>query len=170
MILSFNDKSPIIPKSCYISESSDLIGDVTLGEDVSIWFGTVIRGDMHSIYIGNGTNIQDNSTIHVTTNVSKTSIGDNVTIGHNAIIHGSTIEDQCLIGMGSILMDNAYIGQGSIIGAGSLIPPDTIIPPQSLVIGVPGKIIRKTNSTEIKMIIDRAKDYVKVSKKYQKQS
>ncbi len=170
MILSFNDKSPTIPKSCYISESSDLIGDITLGEDVSIWFGTVIRGDMHSIYIGNRTNIQDNSTIHVTTNVSKTYIGDNVTIGHNAIIHGSTIEDQCLIGMGSILMDNAYIGQGSIIGAGSLIPPDTIIPPQSLVIGLPGKIIRKTSNTEIKMIIDRAKHYVKFSKKYKKQS
>ena len=168
MIKKFRGKSPIIPNSCYISESVDLIGDVTLGENVSLWFGTVVRGDMHFITIGNRSNIQDNSVIHVTTDVSPTRIGDEVTVGHNAIIHGATIEDRCLIGMGTIIMDDAVIGEGSIVGAGAVVPPNMIIPPRSLVVGLPAKIVRQTSDEELEMIIERAQHYIDFSQEYKK--
>ena len=168
MIKKFGGKSPIIPDSCYISESVDLIGDVTLGENVSLWFGAVVRGDMHFITIGNRSNIQDNSVIHVTTDVSPTRIGDEVTVGHNAIIHGATIEDRCLIGMGTIIMDDAVIGEGSIVGAGAVVPPNMIIPPRSLVVGLPAKIVRQTSDTELEMIIERAQHYIDFSQEYKK--
>ena len=168
MIKKFRGKSPIIADSCYISESVDLIGDVTLGENVSLWFGAVVRGDMHFITIGNRSNIQDNSVIHVTTDVSPTRIGDEVTVGHNAIIHGATIEDRCLIGMGTIIMDDAVIGEGSIVGAGAVIPPNMIIPPRSLVVGLPAKIVRQTSDTELEMIIERAQHYIDFSQEYKK--
>ena len=168
MIKKFRGKSPIIPDSCYISESVDLIGDVTLGENVSLWFGAVVRGDMHFITIGNRSNIQDNSVIHVTTDVSPTRIGDEVTVGHNAIIHGATIEDRCLIGMGTIIMDDAVIGEGSIVGAGAVVPPNMIIPPRSLVVGLPAKIVRQTTDKELEMIIERAQHYIDFSQEYKK--
>jgi carbonic anhydrase/acetyltransferase-like protein (isoleucine patch superfamily) len=148
----------------------DLIGDVTLGENVSIWFGTVIRGDMHHITIGNRSNIQDNSVIHVTTDISPTRIGDEVTVGHNAIIHGATIEDRCLIGMGSIIMDDVVVGEGSIVGAGAVVPPNMIIPPRSLVVGLPAKIVRQTTDEELEMIIERAQHYIDFSQEYKNQS
>ena len=168
MIKKFRGKFPIIPDSCYISESVDLIGDVTLGENVSLWFGTVVRGDMHFITIGNRSNIQDNSVIHVTTDISPTRIGDEVTVGHNAIIHGATIEDRCLIGMGTIIMDDVVIGEGSIVGAGAVVPPNMIIPPRSLVVGLPAKIVRQTTDKELKMIIERAQHYIDFSQEYKK--
>ena len=170
MIKNFRGKSPVIPDSCYISESVDLIGDATLGENVSLWFGTVVRADMHFITIGNRRNIQDNSEVHVTTNISPTRIGNEVTVGHNAIIHGATIENQCLIGMGSIIMDDAVVGEGSIVGAGAVVPPNMIIPSRSLVVGLPGKIIRKTTDEELEMIIERAQHYINFSKEYTNQS
>jgi len=170
MIKKFRGKCPIIPDSCYISESVDLIGDVTLGENVSLWFGTVVRGDMHHITIGNRSNIQDNSVIHVTTDISPTRIGDEVTVGHNAIIHGATIEDRCLIGMGSIIMDDVVVGEGSIVGAGAVVPPNMIIPPRSLVVGLPAKIVRQTTDEELEMIIERAQHYIDFSQEYKNQS
>ena len=166
MIKKFRGKSPVIPDSCYISESVDLIGDVTLGENVSLWFGTVVRGDMHFITIGNRSNIQDNSVVHVTTDISPTRIGNEVTVGHNAIIHGATIEDRCLIGMGAIIMDDAVIGEGSIVGAGAVVPPNMMIPPRSLVVGLPAKIVRQTSDEELEMIIERAQHYIDFSQKY----
>ena len=168
MIKKFRGKFPIIPNSCYISESVDLIGDVTLGENVSLWFGAVVRGDMHFITIGNRSNVQDNSVIHVTTEVSPTRIGDEVTVGHNAIIHGATIKDRCLIGMGAIIMDDVVIGEGSIVGAGAVVPPNMIIPPRSLVVGLPAKIVRQTTDKELEMIIDRAQHYIDFSQEYKK--
>jgi len=170
MIKKFRGKSPVIPKSCYISESVDLIGDVTLGEDVSVWFGTVIRGDMHYITIGERSNIQDNSVIHVTTDISPTRIGNEVTIGHKAIVHGATIENRCLIGMNSVIMDNAVVGEGTIIGAGAVVPPDMIIPARSLVLGLPAKVVRQTTDEEFEMIIERAQHYIDFSQEYKIQS
>ena len=168
MIKKFRGKSPVIPDSCYISESVDLIGEVTLGENVSLWFGTVVRGDMHFITIGNRSNIQDNSVVHVTTDISPTRIGSEVTVGHNAIIHGATIEDRCLIGMGTIIMDDVVIGEGSIVGAGAVVPPNMIIPPRSLVVGLPAKIVRQTTDKELEMIIERAQHYIDFSQEYKK--
>lgn len=168
MIKTFQGKAPKIPKSCYISETSDIIGNVSLGENVNVWFGTVIRGDMNYITVGKRTNIQDNCSVHVTTETAPTIIGENVTIGHNAIIHGCKIEDNCLIGMGSIIMDNAQIGEGSIIGAGTVITENTVITPRSLCLGIPGKIVRKTTDKEFTEILNRAEHYVQFSKKYNK--
>lgn len=168
MIKKFRGKYPLIPKSCYYSESVDIIGDVELGEEVNIWFGTVIRGDMNYIKVGDRTNIQDNCTIHVTTDIAPTIIGSGVTIGHNAIIHGCTIEDNCLIGMGSIIMDEAIIGEGSLIGSGSVIPPNLIIPPRSLVIGLPAKVVRKVSSHESEEIKKRSQQYIDLANEYKK--
>ena len=165
MIKSFEEKTPQLGQNVYISETASVIGDVILGDDVNIWFGTTLRGDMHYIKVGSRTNIQDNSVVHVTTDVSPTNIGSGVTIGHGAIIHGCTIEDNCLIGMGAIVMDDVIIGRGSLIGAGALLPPGMEVPPKSLVVGAPGKVIREVHQEESKMIIERPSEYINLSKK-----
>ena len=166
MIKKFQNKQPQLGEDVYVSENAMVIGDVTLGDEVNIWFGAVLRGDMHYIKIGNRTNIQDNSVVHVTTRVSPTNIGSGVTVGHGAIIHGCTIEDNCLIGMGAILMDDAIIGAGSLIGAGALIPPNIKIPKNSLVVGSPGKVIRQITEVERKMILERPQEYIDLASIY----
>ena len=166
MIKLFEGKQPRLGKNVYVSENAMVIGDVTLGDEVNIWFGAVLRGDMHYIKIGNRTNIQDNSVVHVTTRVSPTNIGNGVTVGHGAIIHGCTIEDDCLIGMGAILMDDAIIGAGSLIGAGALIPPNMKIPQNSLVVGSPGKVIRQIKEVEREMILERPQEYIDLASIY----
>ena len=160
MIKSFRNKAPHLGQHVYISETAAVIGDVTLGDSVNIWLGAVVRGDMHYIQVGSRSNIQDNSVVHVTTDVSPTLIGAGVTIGHGAIIHGCTIEDNCMIGMGTIIMDNAVIKTGSLVGAGSLIPPNMQVPPKSLVVGVPGKVVREVTEEEYTMIIERPQEYI----------
>jgi carbonic anhydrase/acetyltransferase-like protein (isoleucine patch superfamily) len=166
MIKYFENKQPHLGENVYISETAMVIGDVTLGDEVNIWFGAVLRGDMHYIKIGNRTNIQDNSVVHVTTGVSPTNIGNGVTVGHGAIIHGCTIEDDCLIGMGAIIMDDAVIGTGSLIGASALIPPNMIIPPNSLVVGSPGKVVREVKDVEKEMILERPQEYIDLAAIY----
>ena len=166
MIKKFQNKQPQLGEDVYVSENAMVIGDVTLGDEVNIWFGAVLRGDMHYIKIGNRTNIQDNSVVHVTTRVSPTNIGSGVTVGHGAIIHGCTIEDDCLIGMGAILMDDAIIGAGSLIGAGELIPPNMKILKNSLVVGSPGKVIRQIKEVEREMILERPQEYIDLASIY----
>ena len=166
MIKKFQNKQPQLGEDVYVSENAMVIGDVTLGDEVNIWFGAVLRGDMHYIKIGNRTNIQDNSVVHVTTRVSPTNIGSGVTVGHGAIIHGCTIEDDCLIGMGAILMDDAVIGAGSLIGAGALIPPNMKIPKNSLVVGSPGKVVRQVKGFEREMILERPQEYIDLASIY----
>ena len=170
MIKKFQNKQPQLGEDVYVSENAMVIGDVTLGDEVNIWFGAVLRGDMHYIKIGNRTNIQDNSVVHVTTKVSPTNIGSGVTVGHGAIIHGCTIEDDCLIGMGAILMDDAIIGAGSLIGAGALIPPNMKIPKNSLVVGSPGKIVRQVKDFEREMILERPQEYINLAAIYLNES
>ena len=166
MIKKFQNKQPQLGEDVYVSENAIVIGDVTLGDEVNIWFGAVLRGDMHYIKIGNRTNIQDNSVVHVTTGVSPTNIGNNVTVGHGAIIHGCTIEDNCMIGMGAVVMDDAVVGEGSLIGAGALVPPNMKIPPKLLVVGMPGKIVREVSDEEFQMIIDRPQEYIDLAAGY----
>ena len=166
MIKKFQNKQPQLGEDVYVSENAMVIGDVILGDEVNIWFGAVLRGDMHYIKIGNRTNIQDNSVVHVTTKVSPTNIGSGVTVGHGAIIHGCTIENDCLIGMGAILMDDAIIGEGSLIGAGALIPPNMIIPENSLVVGSPGKVLRQVKDLEREMILERPQEYIDLASIY----
>ncbi|WP_326910224.1 gamma carbonic anhydrase family protein [Sedimentibacter sp. MB31-C6] len=141
MIKEFQGVFPEIDKRAYIADGAQVIGAVTLEEYCSIWYNTVIRGDVNSIKIGKYTNIQDNSVVHVEGD-NPTIIGDYVTVGHGAIIHGCVIEDHCLIGMGSVILNGAVIGRGSIIAAGAVVKENAIIPPFSMVVGIPGKVIK----------------------------
>ena len=166
MIKILQNNQPKLGQNVYISENAVVIGNVTLGDEVNIWFGSVIRGDMHYIKIGNRSNIQDNAVVHVTTAISPTNIGSGVTVGHGAIIHGCTIEDCCMIGMGAIIMDDAVIGTGSLVGAGALVPPNMKVPPKSLVVGMPGKVVREVNNEEYKMIIERPQEYIELAAVY----
>ena len=166
MIIKYKDKIPVISKTCFISNSTNIIGDVKIGSETNIWFGTTIRADMHYIRIGKRTNIQDNSIIHVTTDIAPTIIGNGITIGHGAIIHGCTIKDNCLIGMGSIIMDEVVINEGSMIAAGALIPPRTIVPKNTLMVGSPAKPIRKLRTIEKNEIFERAQHYIDLANDY----
>lgn len=168
MILDFNGIKPRVDESCYISDSVDIIGDATIEKDSNIWFGTKVRADMNKIVIGQNTNIQENSVIHVDLS-SPTIIGDNVTIGHGAIIHGCNIENNVLVGMGSIILNDAKIAKNTIIGAGSLITQGKVFPEGVLILGNPAKVIRSLTEDEIKSIKRSADTYVALSKKYIKQ-
>ena len=165
-IRTFRGKTPSLGQRVFIAENAAVIGDVVLGDDVSIWYGTQVRGDVMPIRIGARTNIQDNTVIHVTSDFSGTDIGVDVTIGHNAIIHACTIEDFCLIGMGSIILDGARIGSGSLVGAGALVTPGTHIPPGSLVLGSPAKVKRPLTDKEREQIDYGAKHYVELARAY----
>ena len=140
MIRVFAGKRPALGNGVFLAETCAVIGDVTIGDESSIWYGTVVRGDVMPIRIGARTSVQDNTVIHVTSGFSGTIIGNDCTIGHSAIVHACTIEDFCLIGMGSIILDGARIGRGSLVGAGALVTPGTEIPEGVLVIGAPAKV------------------------------
>ncbi len=167
MIMDFEGINPKINKNTYISESVDIIGNVEIDENANIWFGTRLRGDMNKIVIGANTNIQENSVVHVDVN-SPCIIGKDVTIGHGAIIHGCTISDNVLVGMGSIILNNAKIGKNTIIGAGSLVTQGKSFKDGVLILGNPAKIVRELTGDEIKSIKSSADNYVSLSKRYKK--
>lgn len=141
IIKSYNGKSPVI-NGGFVAEDVSLIGDVNIGKNASIWYGVVLRGDVDAIQIGQNTSIQDNSVAHCATGIP-TIIGDNCVVGHNAVIHSCTVEEGCLIGMGAVLLDGCHIGKGSIVAAGSVVSPGKVIPPNSMVMGVPGRVVRE---------------------------
>jgi carbonic anhydrase/acetyltransferase-like protein (isoleucine patch superfamily) len=147
--------------NCFIADDATVIGNVSLGEGSSIWFKTVVRGDINTINIGRNTNIQDGAVIHVSSD-APTIIGDSVTIGHRAIIHGCTVGSNTLIGMGAIIMDHAVIGENCIIGAGTLIVEEMEVPPRTLVVGTPGKWVRRLTNEEIEKIKKSATRYVEL--------
>jgi carbonic anhydrase/acetyltransferase-like protein (isoleucine patch superfamily) len=165
MLLEFNGKKPFIEEDVFLAQGSQIIGEVKIGKGSSIWFNASLRADMGPIVIGQYTNVQDNSVVHIDTNFP-TIIGNNVTIGHNAIIHGCEISDNCLIGMGAIILNGAKIGEGSLIGAGSLITENKVIPPRSLVVGVPGKVLRQISDEEFEKIKNSAIEYYKLASRY----
>lgn len=158
MIRKYRNFTPVVPESAYIDDSSVLIGDVTLGERVTVWCNATLRGDFGSIAIEEGSNVQDNAVFHTDLN-TEIHIGKNVSIGHGAIVHGATVGDGSLIGMGAILLDGAVIGKNCIIGAGALVAGNKVIPDGSLVVGVPGKIVRETTPEEIAANLHNAGDY-----------
>jgi carbonic anhydrase/acetyltransferase-like protein (isoleucine patch superfamily) len=151
---------PRVHPSAFIDDSAQVIGDVEIGEESSVWMCTVLRGDINTIRVGRRTNIQDGTVVHAMTGMHKTTIGDNVTIGHGAIVHGCTIENQCLIGMGAILLNGAHVGSGSIVAAGTLLVENMKVPPKSLVMGSPGKVKRLLTHAEVAGIQDYADRYV----------
>lgn len=161
LILSIQDKQPLFGENCYLAENCTIIGDVIAGDNCSIWFQAVVRGDVHSIRMGHNVNVQDGAIIHCTYQKASTTIGNNVSIGHRAIVHGCTINDNVLIGMGAIVMDHAVIGENSIIAAGSVILENTVVPPNCIYAGTPGKFVKNTDPEKFSNIIDRiAKNYI----------
>ncbi|MBI5643169.1 MAG: gamma carbonic anhydrase family protein [Deltaproteobacteria bacterium] len=166
MIMSYKGIWPKLHDTVFVEESARIIGDVEIGEKSSIWFNAVVRGDVHYIRIGARTNVQDNSTLHVTKDIFPLIIGNDITIGHNVILHGCTVKDRCLIGMGAIVLDNAEIGEDSIIGAGALVKEGMKVPPGSLVVGVPGKIVREIRPDEKDRILKSANNYIEYAKNY----
>ena len=162
MLRPYRGTSPRVHPTAFVDASAQVIGDVEIGDESSVWMCAVIRGDVHWIKVGKRTSIQDGTIVHAMTGTHPTSIGDNVTIGHAAIIHGCTIEDQCLIGMGAILLNGSHVGTGSIVAAGTLLVEGQQIPPRSLVMGSPGKVRRLLTQAEvadIQMYADRYAGY-----------
>src|SRR5215475_10782848 len=166
MIRTFQGLKPTIPQSCFIEETGLVIGDVVMGEDCSVWFHAVVRGDVHSIRIGNRTNVQDLCMLHVTHETHPLVIGNDVTIGHNVILHGCTIKDRVLIGMGAIIMDGAVVGEDSVVGAGALVTEGTIVASKSLILGSPAKVKRSMTDKELAWIKESAENYVKYARQY----
>jgi carbonic anhydrase/acetyltransferase-like protein (isoleucine patch superfamily) len=166
MIKPYNGISPKIHPTAFIAESAEVVGDVVLDEESSIWFQTVVRGDVNFIRIGARTNIQDHCVLHVTRDTWPLTIGDDVTSGHRVVLHGCTIESSVLIGIGAIVLDGAVIGENSVVGAGSLVPPGFKVPSGTVVMGVPAKVKRDVKPEEIEHIKQSARNYVEYSRTY----
>ncbi len=161
MIRDFPGASPQYDESNFIAPSADVIGDVTLGREASIWFGAVVRGDVNWIEIGAGSNVQDNATVHVTNRTAPTRIGRHVTVAHGAVVHGCTVEDRVLIGMGAVVMDHAVIGHDSIVGARALVTARTQVLPHSLVLGSPARVARALTEEEVERVQTYAEHYLR---------
>jgi gamma-carbonic anhydrase len=166
MIRPFGGVQPQIPDSAYVDPSAQIIGDVQLGEQSSVWCNAVLRGDMYYIRVGNRSNIQDNCVVHTRTGEKPTILEDEVTVGHSVTMHGCYVERGALVGIGSIVLDDARVGAQSLIAAGSLISPGTIIPPRSLVMGVPGRVKRPLTDEEVAGLDGFWMNYVKFTKMY----
>jgi gamma-carbonic anhydrase len=157
---------PLLGRDVFVAEGARVIGDVHLGDEASVWFGAVLRGDYMPIRVGARTNIQDNAVVHITSETSSTILGDDVTVGHAAIIHGCAIGHRCLIGMGSIVLDGAVIGDDSFVAAGSLVTPGTVVPPGSFVVGRPAKVVRLVSPADRASIHEAASRYVQYAREF----
>jgi carbonic anhydrase/acetyltransferase-like protein (isoleucine patch superfamily) len=166
MLQQYQNHTPTLHETTYVHESAVLIGKVTIGAQSSIWPNVVMRGDDGFIVVGTQTSIQDGTVVHLTTDLSDTHVGNRVTVGHSVILHGCQIDDDCLIGMGAILLDNAKVGHHSLVGAGALVLKDAVIPPYSMVLGSPAKVVRKLTDQEINMIEWSWKQYVEKGEEY----
>lgn len=165
-ILPYRGQKPRFGKGVFLAAGAHVIGDVECGDDVSLWFNTVVRGDCHRIRIGARTNVQDGTVVHVTQGTGPTSIGSDVTIGHSAVIHACTIENHCLIGMGSVILDGALIRENSLVAAGSVVTPGKQFPPRSMIMGSPAKVVRELNDAEVEQLRQSVRYYLDYKKNY----
>lgn len=167
LIKTIHNKTPQFGSNCFLADNATIIGDVVMGDDCSVWFNTVVRGDVHYIRIGNKVNIQDNATIHGTYQKAATNIGNNVSIAHNAVVHGCTVHDNVLIGMGAIVMDNAVIESNCIIASGAVILENTVVEGGSVYAGVPAKKVKSLSKEHLEGQIERiASSYLKYAEWY----
>ena len=166
MIRSYQGKLPAIGAGCYVDQSAQVIGEVALGENSSVWMNAVLRGDVNSIRVGANSNVQDCAVLHGQRYLYAVEVGDWVTIGHNATVHGCVVEDAVLIGMGVTILNNSRIGEGSIIAAGAVVPEGTIVPPRTLWAGVPAKMRRELSDKDREMILQSARNYLDYTKIY----
>ncbi len=164
---TFLGRTPRFDDSNYIAPTAAVIGDVSLGEGASIWFGASLRGDVHWIEIGARSNVQDCAVVHVSRGTHPCKVGEGTTIGHSAVVHGCSVGDECLIGMGAIVLDGAVIGDGSIVGANALVTMNTIVPARSLVLGSPARVVRELSDEEVERNRANAAHYVRMSRMYQ---
>lgn len=170
LIKSVRGFTPKVGKDCFLADNATLIGDTVIGDECSIWFGAILRGDVNSIRIGNRVNIQDGSVLHTLYEKSTIEIGDDVSIGHNVTIHGATIHDGALVGMGSVILDHAVVGEGAIVAAGSVVLSKTVIKPGELWCGTPAKFIKMVDPEQSKEINQKiAKNYLMYSKWYEEE-
>ncbi len=160
LIKAVKGVKPVFGKSCFLAENATVVGEVVMGDQCSVWFNAVIRGDVHSIHIGNNTNIQDGAVIHCTYQKAKTVIGNNVSIAHNAIVHGCTIEDNVLIGMGAIVMDHAVVQSGAIVAAGAVVLAGTVVTTGSIFAGMPAKKVKDVGPEMQDIFAKTANNYV----------
>ena len=165
MLVSFDDVTPTVDATAFVAPNATLIGRVTLAPGSSVFYGAVLRGDTDSITIGEGSNVQDNVSMHTDAGIQLV-VGRNVSIGHNAVVHGCVIEDDCLIGMGSVVLNRAVIGAGSLVAAGAVVLEDTVVPPGSLVAGVPAKVRRPLTGEEIEGVRANAARYVELAARH----
>ena len=160
MIRSYQGRQPVVGESSYVDLSAQVIGDVEIGENSSVWMNAVLRGDVNSIRVGNNSNVQDCAVLHGQRYLYSVTVGDWVTIGHNAIVHGCVLEDAVLIGMNATVLNNAHIGEGSIIAAGAVVPEGTVVPKRTLWAGVPAKMRRELGDADRELILTYARNYV----------
>ncbi len=165
-ILPFEDKRPILGRRCFVAPTGMVIGDVEIGDESSVWFGAVLRGDVYPIRIGARVNIQDNSVVHVTTGRHATTIADDVTVGHRVILHGCDVGEGALVGMGAIVMDGAVIGPRSVVAAGSVVTEGTVVPEGVVVAGVPARPRRSLSLDEQQRMGALAERYVRLANRY----
>jgi carbonic anhydrase/acetyltransferase-like protein (isoleucine patch superfamily) len=165
-ILLFDGKAPRLAASAFLAEGSVVVGDVEIGDGSSLWFGTIVRGDVNHVRIGARTNVQDMSVVHVTSRTHPTVIGDDVTVGHRAVLHGCTIQDRCLVGIGAIVLDGAVVGPDAMVGAGALVPPGMVVPPGTLVLGAPARVKRPLTPDEIAFLRTSAANYAGYAARY----
>ncbi len=170
MIRIYQGITPKVPASCYVDLSAQLIGDVTLGENSSVWMNAVLRGDVHAIRVGANSNVQDCAVLHGQRNLYQVVVGDWVTIGHNATVHGCVVEDMVVIGMGATVLNNSRIGEGCIIAAGSVVPEHTVVPPRTLWAGVPAKMRRELGDKDRELIREYAQNYLDYVEIYLKET
>ena len=163
---SFLGRAPRLGADVYVSDTAAVVGDVTLGDGASVWFGASMRGDVHWIEVGPGSNVQDNATVHVSRGTHPCRIGAGVTVGHNAVVHGCTVEDDVLVGMGAVVLDGAVVGAGSLVGAGALVTGGTVVPPRSLVLGSPARVARPLTDGEVERNRANAAHYVRMARLY----
>lgn len=168
-IRPYRGKSPRLHESAFVAEGAVVVGDVEIGERSSIWFGAVVRGDVHHIRIGSRTNVQDLAVIHVTSETHSTAVGDDVTVGHGATLHGCTVKDRCLVGIGSIVMDGAVVGPDAMVAAGALVPPGMVVPPGMLAVGSPAKVRRALTPEEISGMRAQAEGYAARAERYREE-
>lgn len=166
LVLPLDGKAPRLGRDVWLAPNATLVGDVELGDEASVWFGAVLRGDMGRIRVGARTNVQDLTMIHMTSGKTDAILGDDCTVGHSVVLHGCTIGNRCLIGMGAIVMDDVTIGDEAVIAAGALLTPRTVVPPRSLVKGSPAKVVRPAKPEEIALGIDGARHYLEAARRY----
>jgi len=170
LLLPYRGRTPRIHTDAWLAPGAVVIGDVEIGAESSLWFGCVVRGDVHAIRIGARTNLQDGSVVHVTAGLFATAIGDEVTVGHRAVVHGCTVRDGALVGIGAIVLDGAEIGEEAWIAAGAVVSPGSKIPPRALVRGVPGRVVRTLDRDEIERQRERTREYVATARRYAKRT